>query len=279
MSVSDSASSLKISMGSVSSNPISDQEELTIKRKRFLFITLICTTSDFIIIILILTKDCNFYTSGDEKEKSTPNVKNFILFTILAFLFFLIILILLLIRKPFFSKICRYIYLIAGIAYYIYQIVTKIIDFYGNNFELGSNDIIFFFLASIVIVPRIIGFTFVRLYEKILHKIEQVKRAEDHENFLEKIVNKVDRGSKVNNVKASVCEKELDQSQNDGNDEEEVVFTMNDNKVITDNKGNVLGDVENKVKWKKMIFIFLYSYKNDYVDYLDNNLYLIFLLD
>lgn len=248
MNVSESASSLKISMGSVSSNPISDQEELTIKRKRFLFFTLICTTSDFIIIILILTKDCNIFTSEGEEGESTPDIKNFILFTILAFLFFLIILILLLIRKPFFSKICRYIYLFTGVAYYIYQIVTKIIYFYGNHFELDSNDIIFFFLASIVIVPRIIGFTFVRLYEKILHKIEQAKRAEDHENFLEKIVNKVDRGSKVNNVKASVCEKELDQSQNDGNDEEEVVFTMNDNKVITDNKGNVLGDVENKVK-------------------------------
>lgn len=251
MSVSVSTTSLKISMGSVSSNPISDQDELTLKRRRFLFFTLICTTIDFITTILILIKDCNFFPSENEQGKTIdpdPDIQNFIIISLAIIIFFFINLVLLLVKKPILSKIGRFFYLIVGIIHYIFQVTIKIIYFYKNDFYLNSTDIIFFFLVSIVIIPRIIGFNLIKVYERILLKIEQVERQEDHENFLEKIVDKIDRGSKVNNVKASVGEKELDQSQNEGNDEEEIVFTMNDNKVITDNKGNVLSGEEKKEK-------------------------------
>ena len=121
--------------------------------------------------------------------------------------------------------------------YYVYQIIIKFIYFGETGFDLDPFNIIFFIIVSLTIIPRIMGFLYIRILERSIVKLDKAKIDEEHVNFIEKVANNLDR-STVNKSKEVEYEKELDQTVEE---DEEVIFKMNkDNKVIGNNMNDNL---------------------------------------
>jgi len=247
------STSLKISMGSVTSNPMSDKALFNEENKKFYKIIIIVIIIDFILNELIILHDYILisFLEGDNEEdkdkdndnqKSEPELLLFFLFTILSIIIFGLILYVLYLKKLILSKIARFCYLIIGILYYAYQVIIKFIYFGETGFELSPFNIVFFIIVSLTVIPRIMGFLYIRVLERSIVKLDKAKIDEDHVNFIEKVANNLDR-STVNKNKEIEYEKELDQTVEE---DEEVIFKMNnENKVV----GNNLND--NLIKRKK----------------------------
>ena len=250
------STSLKISMGSVTSNPMSDKALFYEENKRFYTKIIIIIIIDFFLNELIILHDyiLKSFLEGDneedkDKEKGNDNQEKepelllFFLFTILSIIIFGLILYVLFLKKLILSKITRFCYLIIGILYYAYQVIIKFIYFGETGFELDPFNIVFFIIVSLTVIPRIMGFLYIRVFERSIVKLDKAKIDEEHVNFIEKVANNLDR-STVNKNKEIEYEKELDQTVEE--EEEEVIFKMNnENKVV----GNNLND--NLIKRRK----------------------------
>ena len=249
------STSLKISMGSVTSNPMSDKALFNEENKKFYKIIILVIIIDFFLNELIILHDYilrSFLEEDNEEDKEKdkdndnqkkePELLLFFLFTILSIIIYGLILYVLYLKKLILSKITRFCYLIIGILYYVYQIIIKFIYFGETGFELGPFNIVFFIIVSLTIIPRIMGFLYIRVFERSIVKLDKAKIDEEHVNFIEKVANNLDR-STVNKSKEVEYEKELDQTVEE---DEEVIFKMNnENKVV----GNKLND--NLIKRKK----------------------------
>jgi hypothetical protein len=245
------STSLKISMGSVTSNPMSDKALFNEENKKFYKIIIILIIIDFFLNELIILHDYILISllEGEKEEdkdnnnqEKEPELLLFFLFTILSIIIFGLILYVLYLKKLILSKITRFCYLIIGILYYTYQIIIKFIYFGETGFDLDPFNIIFFIIISLTIIPRIMGFLYIRVFERSIVKLDKAKIDEEHVNFIEKVANNLDR-STANKNKDIEYEKELDQTVEE---DEEVIFKMNkDNKVI----GNNMND--NLIKRKK----------------------------
>ena len=240
----DNSTSLKLSMGSVASNPLSDKALFGKENKRLYKIILTLLILDFALNILIFINDCNIISAFFD-DKKEAKVGFFFLYTTSCIIIFGTLLLFLYLNKLLLSKISRFFYLIVGILYYVYQIIIKLLGFAKDDFSLDVFDIIFFITVALTIIPRIVGFLYIRVYERTIIKLYGAKIAEEHEMFLEKVVDKFDR-STISNIKENQMEKEVE--KNIGEDEE-IIFTMNNGKVITDKK-----PVNNhkKIKMKNM---------------------------
>ena len=224
------SSILKLSMGSVTSNPMSDKDLFLKENKKFYKIITILMIIDFILNELIILNDnivLYIITDGNRELK----IFYFILFTIILITIFGLILFLLSIKKSIISKIIRFFYLIFGALYSIYQIFIKFIELSENDFPIDPFNIIVFVIISLSVIPKIIGFMYIRIYEGTIKKINEAGRAEEQQHFIEKVENKFDR-STINKMKEVEYEKELDKEMEE---DEEIYFTMNNNKIIANN--------------------------------------------
>ena len=131
--------------------------------------------------------------------------------------------------------------------YFIYQITFKIINLAKDDFSLNTFEIILFVIISLTIIPKIVGFLYIKVFERTIIKIEGARIAEEHEMFIEKVVNKLDR-STTSNLKENELEKELDQTPED---DEEIILQMNNNKQIVYKKED-FKENENKINKKKL---------------------------
>lgn len=235
MNIESPKASLKLSMGSVTSNPLSDKALFLIENKRLYTIIMIFIITDFVLNELIIINDCNIFISLFFEER-TPDIFNFFLYTIISMIIFGCILFFLFLKKLILSKIVRFFYLVVGILYYVYQIIIKLIDFANEDFDLDSLDIIIFIILSLTIIPKIVGFLYIKIYERTIIKIEDAKITEEQQHFIEKVEGKLDR-STTNNYKENELEKELDKSIED-EEEEEIIVTMNNIEVLADKKNN-----------------------------------------
>lgn len=243
----------KMSMGSVISNPIPDIEYLTNEGKKSLNLTTIFVIIDLILIILIILQEYDFLT----KDFS----KNFAFFLIKSFLCILILSIVILffwLHKYYYAQIIRFSYIIFGAIYCIVKFILKIINLIKdineedeeNENQLNIGDIVFLFIHLLTIIPRILAFFLSREYIKKLKKIRQIKFETEHENFVEKIAERIERGytrwsspmieEKRNielNQKQFFDKKEDDININDNgdNNKEKVVFSINGNNLDDDN--------------------------------------------
>ena len=227
------SSILKLSMGSVTSNPMSDKDLFLKENKKFYKIITILMIIDFILNELIILNDnivLYIITDGNRELK----IFYFILFTIILITIFGLILFLLSIKKSIISKIIRFFYLIFGALYSIYQIFIKFIELSENDFPTDPFNIIVFVIISLSVIPKIIGFMYIRIYEGTIKKINEAGRAEEQQHFIEKVENKFDR-STINKMKEVEYEKELDKEMEE---DEEINFTMNNNKIIANNIAN-----------------------------------------
>ena len=250
---------LKMSIGSVISNPIPDDEYLTSEGKKSLNLTTIFIIIDIILTILIFLQEYDFLTKDFKK--------NFLFFLIKSFLCIIILVIVIIFfwfHKYYYAQICRFSYVILGTIYYLLKFLIKIINLIKeineeneeNDDELNIADIIFLFIHLTTLIPRILAFFFSREYVKKLKKIRQIKLAAEHENFVEKIAARIEKGytrwSNPNisyiddnegdielNKKQFFDKNEDDININDSGDNssEKAIFTIN---------GKNLGDGDNK---------------------------------
>ena len=242
---SKSSSMLKISMSSVTSNPMPDREIFIKENKNLYKIILSLIIIDFILNELVIINDCNLLNS-----KKDSKLLLFFIFSLLSIIIFGGLLLFLYLKKIILSKIARFFYLLVGILYYAFQVTMKLLYFAKNNFSLKPFDIILFIIISLTLIPRIVGFLFIRVYEKTIKKIDGAKIAEEHEMFIEKVVSNLDRSTNKN-LKENEVEKELDKEEK----EEEIIFKMNNDKIITDkneSNNNFYNDKNNKKQKNKM---------------------------
>lgn len=196
-------------------------------------------------ILIILDLVCTEYIIVNDSILNYINKKEdfkWVLLAILspiAFVFFLVIFILLYLKKPLLSKIARYVYLIIGIIFFIYEVVIKMIALSLKGFSLNYLDYIVFLVIAISIVPRITGFIYIRFFEKKIQKMREAELAEEHELLLEKVVDKFDRSTNSSRLIDKEIDKELEK------DEEEIIFKMDDKKISANKINN------NKIKKKE----------------------------
>lgn len=194
---------LKMSIGSVISNPISDQEYLSRTGKKNLYLTTLFIIVDILFTILIFLQEYDFLT------KNSNN--NFIAFFIKSLLCIVILVSIIIIfwkQNYILVKITRFVYIILGSIFYFIIFIIKIINLINelnsgdedeNEYEDNEEDInllniIFLFLHILTIIPRIVAFFISKRYVLKLKRIYELKMEEEHQSFVEKIASRIEKG-------------------------------------------------------------------------------------
>ena len=235
------SSSLKMSMCSVTSNPISDQDMFLSEIKKYFKIITISMLIDWILNELTILNDyIILYYTFDDVEGQSPEIFLFCLFTLISIIIYGTILYLLNLKILLLTKIIRFCYIIIGILYYLYQIIYKLIELNDIDYSMDPFNVISFVIISLSIVPKITGYMFIKAYEKSIQKIDAAKRETEQQHFLDKIEGKFIRSTN-NSIRENEYEKELDKNLED--DEENAFIDKNKNK---NNKKNNIKENENE---------------------------------
>jgi len=218
--------SFKISYSSVVE---SDRVLFSRECAKFFKIISALISGDFILSEYVFIHDFIIKPSIDNEE---INWELFAITTSVSFGFFGIILFLFYLKKLLLTKITRFIYLIIGIIYFLFQVSLKMYHLSEKDFDLDIYDIILFIVLALSIIPRITGFLYIRVFEKTIKKINDAKIAEEHEMFIEKVSGNMDRSTVGNRVLDKEIEKELEK------DEEEVIFKVTNEKILGNTNEN-----------------------------------------
>ena len=213
------SASFKISMSSVIE---SDRVLFKKESVKFYKIVLFLVIGDFLLTEFIFIHD--YFIKEPPIEKT-----NFIAYTLTTVIFFILLLIFLYLEKSILSKIARFSYLIIGLSFFIYEVVEKMIKLNDDGFNMKAADYILFIVLALSIIPKITGFLYIRIFERSIIKMEAAKLAEEHEMFIEKVSEKLDRSTVGNRILEKEMEKELEK------EEEEIIFKVNNEKIM-DNK-------------------------------------------
>ena len=205
---------LNMSVASIISNPIPDDELLIREGDKKLNIILICIVIDLILTLLIILQEYDFL-----KELVNTDILLFFIKSIICILLLGLVIFLYCLHKFYIAIFARFSYLIVGIIYYISKFVFKLVNLIskeeegtqseGQEDEEPENeikiiDIIFLTLHLFSIIPRILAFYFCREYIEKLRKLRQIKIEEEHDNFVEKIASRIENGyTRWSNPKAS----------------------------------------------------------------------------
>ena len=248
---------LKMSIGSVISNPVPDDEYLTNVGKKSLYITTSFIIIDIILVLLVFLQEYHFLTKDDQNYPLFFSIKSFFTILILAS-----ITILFWSHKYYFAQIGRFGYLILGGIYYLLKLVLKLINLIKNlteededgpEDEVVAADVVFIFVHLTTILPRVLAFFLSKKYIGKLNKIRKIHMAAEHESFIEKIASRIENGYtrwsnpnfKGNNEmeNAPKTKKYFDKKEDEDNDDnvldkgikEEILNTLEGNKIIDDN--------------------------------------------
>ena len=205
---------LNMSVASIISNPIPDDELLIREGDKKLNIILICIVVDLILTLLIILQEYDFL-----KELVNTDILLFFIKSIICILLLGLVIFLYCLHKFYIAIFARFSYLIVGIIYYISKFVFKLVNLIskeeegtqseGQEDEESENeikiiDIIFLTLHLFSIIPRILAFYFCRGYIEKLRKLRQIRIEEEHDNFVEKIASRIENGyTRWSNPKAS----------------------------------------------------------------------------
>ena len=205
---------LNMSVASIISNPIPDDELLIREGDKKLNIILICIVIDLILTLLIILQEYDFL-----KELVNTDILLFFIKSIICILLLGLVIFLYCLHKFYIAIFARFSYLIVGIIYYISKFVFKLVNLIskeeegtqseGQEDEEPENeikiiDIIFLTLHLFSIIPRILAFYFCRGYIEKLRKLRQIRIEEEHDNFVEKIASRIENGyTRWSNPKAS----------------------------------------------------------------------------
>ena len=205
---------LNMSVASIISNPIPDDELLIREGDKKLNIILICIVVDLFLTLLIILQEYDFL-----KELVNTDILLFFIKSIICILLLGLVIFLYCLHKFYIAIFARFSYLIVGIIYYISKFVFKLVNLIskeeegtqseGQEDEEPENeikiiDIIFLTLHLFSIIPRILAFYFCREYIEKLRKLRQIRIEEEHDNFVEKIASRIENGyTRWSNPKAS----------------------------------------------------------------------------
>ena len=238
---------LKISVGSVISNPIPDQEYLTTKGKKNLNLTIIFIIIDFILTLLIILQEHDFLANN-----LSDNALTFFIKSIICIIIFVSIIIIFNSHKYLLVKITRFAYIILGTLYYgvkfilKFIILVKVIDSEDEDVYIEISDVVFLFVHLLTIIPRIITFFISKGYVEKLERIHKLQLEEEHEKFVQKIATRIEKGynrwsnfnedDKQNElqIQKQYFDKNVNENNNNNNDnnnnKETLEFTINGNK-------------------------------------------------
>ena len=161
---------LNMSVASIISNPVPDEELLTIEGDKKLNIILIYIVIDLILTLLIILQEYDFL-----KELISTDILLFFIKSIICILLLGLVIFLYCLHKFYIAIFARFSYLIIGITYYIYKFVFKLLNLINKEEEgtqsedqedeeleneMNIIDIIFLALHLFTIIPRILAFYF-----------------------------------------------------------------------------------------------------------------------
>ena len=194
---------LKNSLASNVSAPIPEDEMMKKKVKNGSFVFIFITISDLIITLFTNIMNLIYF-----KEFKYDYFIFFISLTLLYVFFFIIFLLInsqCICRLLFFYGILLIFYF-AFEFYYQIQIINNLSDFMKDDYEKNNYDLIIVSFIILSFIIRIIILIVLYKYKNKLSNYEKFQRFVDHENFIEKIENKVDKSnirwsdaSKMNN--------------------------------------------------------------------------------
>ena len=219
----------KASFGSTISNPIPDDEYLTLASNKKLKLILICIIIDFLVTVLMLLQEYEFLISINNMR-----LIQFILRCVLCLICFSSLILFFCLHKIISAKIAKWSYLILGIAYYGVILVFRIInliDICFNDEDNKTLSIVFFILFLGTIAPRIIAFFLSKKYIEKLEKLLQIKMLDEQEKFVERIATRIEKGyRRWSNPNISYDE------------EEDNMLEDNKNKNLFDKKENIINN-------------------------------------
>ena len=152
----------------------------------------------WIIIDLVVTQFLIFVQYGLFKGKI--ETINIIIVSSIALVFFVCILIFVISHVTILVLISKYCYITIGGIYYAYKLLLMIIFLIDNESGISNFDLVIFVVVLATIIPRIIVFYNIELLVKVCKKVDESKRVLAHDKFIEKIGDKVDRGSRWSNT-------------------------------------------------------------------------------
>jgi hypothetical protein len=194
---------LKNSLASNVSAPIPEDEMMKKKVKIGSFVFIFITISD--LIITLFTNIINLIYFDEFKYDYLTYFILFLLLYVCFFISFLFINSQCICRLLFFYGFLLFFYFFFEIFYQI-KIMQNISDFMKDDYEKNNFDLIILTFIILSLVIRISILIVLYKYKNKLSNYEKFQRFVDHENFIEKIENKVDKSnirwsdaSKMNN--------------------------------------------------------------------------------
>lgn len=185
----------KKSVGSAISNPIPDDEYLTTEGNKKLKSIIIYISIDFIVTLIMLLENYDFLYDVENNS-----IYLYIARTILCIICFSSLIALFCLHKLLATKIARWAYFILGIAYYALIIILRVIDIIkialNNQSKSLTLSIIFLVLQLGTIIPRILVFFISKKYLKKLMNLDQIRKLEEQEKFVESIATRIEKGYK-----------------------------------------------------------------------------------
>ena len=184
---------LKNSLASNVSAPIPEDEMMKKKVKNGSFVFIFITISD--LIITLFTNIMNLIYLNKFKYDYLTIFIIFLLFYVCLFIIFLFINSQCICRLLFFYGLLLFIYFIIEISFQIK--IMKDLSEMKDDYKKYNFDLIIFTFIILSLIIRIIILFFLYKYKNKLSNYEKFQRFVDHENFIERIENKVDKSSNI----------------------------------------------------------------------------------
>ena len=184
---------LKNSLASNVSAPVPEDEIMKKKVKNGSFVFIFITISD--LIITLFTNIMNLIYLNKFKYDYLTIFIIFLLLYVCLFIIFLFINSQCICRLLFFYGLLLFIYFIIEISFQI-KIMNDLTEM-KDDYEKKNFDLIIFTFIILSLIIRIIILIVLYKYKNKLSNYEKFQRFVDHENFIERIENKVDKSSNI----------------------------------------------------------------------------------
>ena len=187
--------------------PPTDRDLKTKEAKKIYYMLLLFAGIDYIISVLIIINESNFFDSDEENDYLSLIIKlscftAFMLFFLLSLFFFNLEL----------TKVIKIVYIVIIIIYYCYEFYSIITLFFDEHFKSDWIDILFFIFVLLTVIPRILFFCYIDTLLKKLIEIDDIKKGEEHDKFRQNLENKMERDD-TNWSKTSLSSERKQQSQ------------------------------------------------------------------
>lgn len=187
--------------------PPTDRELKTKEAKIIYYILLLFAGIDYILSVLIIINESNFFDTDEENDYLSFIIKLicitvFTAFVLLSLFFFNLQL----------TKIIKIVYIAFILIYYCYELYSIISLFIDGDIKSDWIDILFFFFVILTIVPRVLFFCYIDTLIKKLNEIDDIKKGEEHDTFRQNLENKMERDD-TNWSKTSLTNGRKQQSQ------------------------------------------------------------------